>query len=144
MAGVVGIPLFGKHDTSQELNAGTIRADPQADVEIVGNGRPPESVSVMNVAAVLGLDLDGLGALAAMNRFIGKLVECLFIGGIVQSRHPNRIASLEAILNHLLTSGGAGESQRQCDRRDPSASFHDSPLLAYLAQSPIEPTGRNS
>src|SRR5579885_3051464 len=99
-------------------------------MEIIRHRRPTEVVDVVDVAAVFRFKLNGLGALAAVYGFIRKLVERLFVAGVVRTRQPEWTTPLEAVLDHLLPVDGSGESQHQADRRRSSPSFHASLLLA--------------
>ena len=67
----------------------------------------------MNETTALRLELDRLGALAVVYVFVRKTMDSFLVGRVVRSLHPDRIARLETVLDHLLTVGKKRDTQCQ-------------------------------
>ena len=72
---VLGIALLGQHQPAQKLQTRTIGLEPEADAQLIADGRLAGRVIVIDVAACLGMDADVFAVLAGTGRGVSHLVD---------------------------------------------------------------------
>ena len=87
---VLRVVFLRQDDAAEELHAGPVGLDPEADVELVVERRFADVVGVVDVVAGLGIQLDVLGASAAVGELVGDAVGGFLVSGVGGPGRPER------------------------------------------------------
>ena len=100
----VGVDVAGQDHPAQELGPGAVRADVEADLEVVGDRDVGQSVAVIEAAADPGLELEPLGELPFVGRAVGPLVGEDLDRGVGLLLPPGDLGRLEAVAEDRSTT----------------------------------------
>ena len=90
-----------KDDPGQQLDAGTIRFDPDTGVQLFTDGGAADGIGIVDVAALLGADLQVFGVLAGVRRGVGHFMDGFAEAGVRAAFRPRRFAGLEGVAVRL-------------------------------------------
>src|SRR5207302_1531101 len=110
---VAGILLVGQNDPAKQLDAWAIGLEIETEVEFLGERGAGNGIGVVDVGALLDLELDVLGALAVVEDLAVELVLEDAGSGVSAAGLPRGGTALEAVLQDLLTGGVARSEQHQ-------------------------------